>query len=426
MKKNDFSFTDAVNYLKQSIITASQNKAPLDIETIHINCGLNRVLAEDIYSNISIPPYTNAAMDGYAFSGAILSKKNAHDTLNLKIIGRILAGEQSSINIKEGETVRIMTGASIPNGCDTVIPQEFVETTTDHYGNTFISFHSSTIYAGAHCRQKGEDINFGDIVLKKGQHLRAVEIGILASLGIETIPVFKRLKIAVISTGDELKNPGEYLNVGQLYDNNRYTLKALLNNLNIDVIDLGIVPDKPEALCEKLKSVIEAENIDAIISSGGVSVGDADYTRSVLNEIGTIEFWNVAMRPGRPFAFGFLNHGKTAFWGLPGNPVATLIAFYQLVQPMIKKMQGRNNVDTLYCSAVLTHSVRKKIGRAEYMRGLLKWEDGALTVQTVGTQGTAFLGSVNKANCFIYLDEATGCLNSGDMVKIIPFEGLMA
>lgn len=379
-------------------------------EVLAVRSALGRVLSTDIVSTINVPSHANSAMDGYALRGADLATE---DETRLEVIGIAAAGRPFAGEVGAGQCVRIMTGAPVPLHADTVVMQENV--TLD--GDTAIL--SGGQRAGQHVRQAGEDIGAGDVALRTGTLLRPAELGILASLGVSEVSVRRRPRVAFFSTGDELKSVGEPLDTGQIYDSNRYTIYGMLTRLGVEVVDMGVVRDE-QGVVERAFAQAAA-GADAIVTSGGVSVGDADYVTDTLQQTGSVGFWKVAMKPGRPFAFGHV--GDALFFGLPGNPVSVMATFYQLVQPALQALAGMPNpAPPLTVTAVSTESLRKKPGRREFQRGLLtRASDGKLVVSRAGREGSGVLSSMSAANCFIVLPENSGPVAEGEEVTVQPF-----
>jgi molybdopterin molybdotransferase len=377
-----------------------------------IRDALNRVLHQNIISPISVPAHNNSAMDGYAISSSDL----VNGSTQLKQVGIAYAGQPYLGEIKAGECIRIMTGAVVPPECDTIAMQELVET----QGETIL-LHSPHP-KGQHVRYAGEDLKTGDVILKTGRRLIPSDLGLLASLGIAEVEVKRKLRVAFFSTGDELKSIGDILEAGQIYDSNRYTLFGMLKRLDVDILDMGVVPDNKDLLRQAL---IDASNqADVVITSGGVSVGDADYVKEMLAELGQVDFWKIAMRPGRPLAFGRI--GQALFFGLPGNPVSVMVTFYQFVTPALRQLMGEANVDPLTLQVTCTDAIRKRPGRFEYQRGILSTNaEGMTQVATTGSQGSGILRSMSSANCFILLDEKCDDLAANSLVTIQPFSGLV-
>ncbi|MCH9699502.1 MAG: molybdopterin molybdotransferase MoeA [Gammaproteobacteria bacterium] len=390
-----------------------------NLETIPVQDCYGRVLAEDIHSTIMVPPFTNSAMDGYAIHHQDIPAA-AEQLSKLTIIGTTVAGQAFQGKVNQGETVRIMTGAVMPEGTDSVIIQEHVETKNDTI--TIDSRHQS----GQNVRQAGEDIKPGDCVLNKGRQCLPADAGIIASLGIPEIKVFSPLRVAVFSTGSEVcdfsQKATDSSQTTTIFDSNRYSLCAALKPYPVDIVDMGIIPDNPQHL--KTAFLEASQNAELIITSGGVSVGEADYTKQVLAELGQIEFWTVAMKPGRPIAFGKIN--SALLFGLPGNPVAVMVTWCFLLKPALEKMLGITNAPVIpsFQARSLSH-IRKRPGRTEYQRGILKPDGhGQWSVETTGKQGSGILTSMCKANAFIVLEHDHGSVKPGDMVNVQPFSGI--
>ncbi len=383
------------------------------IEKIAIREALNRILAENIRSRINVPSGTNSAMDGYAVNSADIP---ADGTAGLNVLGTAWAGKPFEGKLTAGNCVRIMTGAIMPEGADTVIIQEDVQ--ADSSG---IRIDGST-RKGDNVRQAGEDIAAGDLILTAGRRLNPADIGLIASLGIAEVSVVRRLRVAFFSTGDELRSIGETLNDGAIYDSNRYTLYGMLDRMGADIIDMGVIKDDLEALEEAF--AVAAANADVLITSGGVSVGEADYIKEILAKLGKVDFWKVAIKPGRPLAFGHV--GDAVFFGLPGNPVSVMVTFYEFVQPALRKMIGEDDTGVLTLKARCDSRLKKRPGRVEYQRGILQQdEDGNLVVVKTGAQGSGILTSMSQANCFIILPIDSEGVEPGMYVDIQPFSGLV-
>ena len=383
------------------------------IEKIAIREALNRILAEDIRSRINVPSGTNSAMDGYAVNSADIPSEG---TAGLNVLGTAWAGKPFEGKLTAGNCVRIMTGAIMPEGADTVVIQEDVQ--ADGSG---IRIDGST-RKGDNVRQAGEDIAAGDLILTAGRRLNPADIGLIASLGIAEVSVVRRLRVAFFSTGDELRSIGETLSDGAIYDSNRYTLHGMLERMGADIIDMGVIKDDLEALEEAF--AIAAANADVLITSGGVSVGEADYIKEILAKLGQVDFWKVAIKPGRPLAFGHV--GDAVFFGLPGNPVSVMVTFYEFVQPALRKMIGENDAGILTLKARCDSRLKKRPGRVEYQRGILQQDgDGNLVVVKTGAQGSGILTSMSQANCFIILPIDSSGIEPGMYVDIQPFSGLV-
>jgi molybdopterin molybdotransferase len=320
-----------------------------------------------------------------------------------------------------------MTGAIMPAGCDTVIPQEFTATKDE----LTIEFKQDQLKSGENRRLRGEDLQKGKPAIAAGRLLRPSDLGLAASLGIASLPVKRKLKVAILSSGDELRALGQTLDAGSIYDSNRYSLTGLLNRLNLEIIDCGIVRDDPSSL--KQAFIEAASKADVLISSGGVSVGEADFTKQIMQELGDVGFWKIAMRPGRPMAFGVLKpvsgkspSRKTLFFGLPGNPVAVMVTFYQFVRSALLQLNGANQTEIPLTQAIAEAPIRKKPGRTEFQRAILgRGADGKPTVQLTGSQGAGILRSMSEANCFVILGHDQGNVAAGDWVDVALFDGLL-
>ncbi|MDC6176895.1 molybdopterin molybdenumtransferase MoeA [Ralstonia solanacearum] len=391
------------------------------VARVPIRSALDRVLAEDVLSSIDVPAHDNSAMDGFAFASAELSRDSGRDDLVLRVIGTAYAGTAFDGTPGPGEAVRVMTGAVMPAGCDTVIPQEFTQ--GDAAG---VRFARDAVRAGDNRRLRGEDLAKGNAALAAGRILRPADIGLLASLGIAEVPVRRRLRVAFFSTGDELRSIGEPLDAGCVYDSNRYTLHGMLSRLGVELIDMGVVRDDPAALETAFRTA--AENADAIITSGGVSVGEADFTKQMMAQLGDVTFWKIAMRPGRPMAFGRIaSNGHGAFlFGLPGNPVAVMVTFYHFVRGALLRMMGAAETGAPLVPATSVAPIRKRPGRTEYQRGIAALNgSGQLEVRLTGQQGSGVLRSMSEANCFVVLPHEQGQVNAGDTVQLLLFDGLV-
>lgn len=381
-----------------------------------IEQALGRVLAEPVISPMDVPPFDNSAMDGYALRSADLA---AGTTLLLQ--GRALAGHPLGCEgaygatCEAGHCVRIMTGAALPEGADCVIMQE--EAQADGNRVTF----TTTPQPGQHVRRRGEDIPRGSEVLAAGTRLTARELPLLASLGIASVRVLRRPKVALLSTGDELKAVGTPLAHGEIYDSNRYGVRAMLERLNVEILDLGIIPDDPEQLRAAFEHA--QREADALITSGGVSVGEADYTKQLLEELGEIGFWKLAIKPGKPFAFGRLAH--TWFFGLPGNPVSAMVTFDQLVRPALARLAGERYRAPLRLTAITADALKKAPGRLDFQRGILESTPDGLVVRSTGSQDSGVFSSLSRANCYIVLECERGRVAAGESVTVEPFGSLL-
>ncbi len=401
----------AVDTAMGRILSALQPVTESDV--VPIRAALGRVLANDVHSDINVPGGTNSAMDGYAISASDLPTSG---TRELVVTGTSWAGKPYAGAVAPGEAVRIMTGGILPSGTDTIVIQERVE----RLGNR-IRIGSDT-KPGENVRQAGEDIAAGARVLQAGTRLTPADIGLLASLGIGIIAVRRRIRVAFFSTGDELRSVGEDLGPGDVYDSNRYTLHGMLSRLGAEFIDLGVVRDERTAL--ETAFVQAAAGADVVITSGGVSVGEADFVKEILLKTGQVEFWKVAMKPGRPLAFGRVQNAW--FFGLPGNPVSVMVTFYEFVQPALRRLMGENQQAVLRIKVPCVSRLKKRPGRIEFQRGILERDaNGLMVVRKTGAQGSGILSSMAQANCFIILSmESTG-VDPGELVDVEPFFGIV-
>jgi len=378
-----------------------------EVESVPVRQALGRVLAQDIVPDINVPAHDNSAMDGYAVRFADLDKP-------LKEVGTALAGKPFAGQVGAGECVRIMTGAVMPPGADTVVIQELVKKAGDRI------LVPPGQKKAQNVRYAGEDLSKGKAVLHPGQHLRPAELGLIASLGIAEVKVKRRLRVAFFATGDELASIGAALKEGEVYDSNRYTLHGMLARLGVELIDMGVVRDDPAALEKAFRHA--AETADVVITTGGVSVGEADFVKQLMARLGEVLFWKIAMRPGRPMAFGRI--GGAFLFGLPGNPVAVMVTFYQFVRPALLYMQGREDAELPLLQVPSAENLRKVPGRTEYQRGIVFHEGNAWKVRTTGQQGSGVLRSMSEANCFIVLEHERGSVKAGEPVSVQLFEGL--
>jgi molybdopterin molybdotransferase len=375
-------------------------------ETLPVARALGRVLARDVRAPFDVPPADNSAVDGYAVQGTDLVPGGR---ARLRVVADLPAGAVYEGRVGPGQTLRIMTGAPMPQGADTVVPQELSESAGDWV-------HLRAVEPGANVRARGEDVRTGAVVLQAGAVLRPQELGLLASLGFADIRAHRRPRVALLSTGDEVVEPGRPRRPGQIYDANRFSLGGMVEGAGADPIDLGIVPDVREVVRERLLHAADAA--DVVLTSGGVSVGDYDFVKSVLDEVGSMDFWQVAMQPGRPFAVGRI--GKTRFYGLPGNPVASVLCFHLFVRPALWKLGGRTRLEPECVTATAAEPMRKKAGRREFKRGVLRFTDRGYEVSTTGPQGSGILSSMVAANCLIILEEARGDVMPGERVLVEP------
>jgi len=381
-------------------------------ERLAIRSALGRTLAENIHSKIDVPGHTNSAMDGYAINGSDIPTKGLQE---LRLLGTSWAGRPYVGEVGKGQCVRIMTGAAMPQGTDSVVIQEKVEQMGDR-----IRFDAKQ-QRGQNVRKAGEDIARGELVLKAGKRLVPADVGLLASLGIIEVMVYRRLRVAFFSTGDELRSLGEPLEMGAIYDSNRYTLHGMLNRIGAEITDMGVIRDVREDLHNAFLQA--ATTADAIITSGGVSVGEADFVKEILEEVGEISFWKVAMKPGRPLAFGRVKNA--VFFGLPGNPVSVMVTFYLFVQPALRKLMGDLHTDNPTIKIPCTSRLRKRPGRVEYQRGVIERDQDQTVVRKTGPQGSGILSSMSEANCFIVLPLESAGVSPGEMVEVLPFAGLV-
>jgi molybdopterin molybdotransferase len=385
-------------------------------ETLPLMQALGRILARDVVSPISVPPHDNSAMDGYAFRGSEL--QSAQPT-SLKVVGTALAGAAWQGQVHAGECVRIMTGAIMPAGLDTVVPQELVQTEGDA-----VLVPSGLLQAGDNRRLLGEDLMAGQVALAAGSRLSPAACGLLASLGLPTVQVWRKPKVAYFSTGDEILSLGDAPREGAVYDSNRYTVAGMVQALGCELIDMGVVRDEPMAL--ELAFRQAAQQADAVITSGGVSVGEADFTKAMMKKLGDVAFWRIAMRPGRPMAVGRISEAghSAVLFGLPGNPVAVMVTFAAFVRPALQQLMGWKAPALPLLKAHSLQALRKKPGRTEYQRGTVSRNaDGQLVVRITGNQGSGVLSSMVQANGLIVLGHEQGNVAAGDEVDVMMFDG---
>lgn len=399
---NAMSVAQARQFIQQFLTPVVETE---NIATMH---ALDRVLAADIISPSNVPNHNNSAMDGFAF-------KFSANLKTLNIIGTAFAGNAFTGVVNAGECVKIMTGAVIPIGADTVVMQERIAVKSDRI--TLLDEPK----LGANVRQAGEDLKLGQAVLAKGHVLKPADLGLIASLGMGEINVYRKLKVAFFSTGDELVGVGKPLTEGQIYDSNRYTIFGMLSRLGVAISDLGVVPDKPDLL---EKTLLKAANEnDVVITSGGVSVGEADYMKALLAKHGQVLFWKINMKPGRPLAYGKINDAH--YFGLPGNPVSAMVTFYQFVREALICLMGSAAKPLPLFQVKCTESIKKATGRTEFQRGILFIDNGTWMVKPLPNQGSGVLSSMSAANCFIVLDETIGNCEAGKMVKVQLLEGII-
>ncbi|MEZ5453756.1 MAG: molybdopterin molybdotransferase MoeA [Thiothrix sp.] len=381
-------------------------------ERVGLRQSLGRVLANDVLARLDVPTCRNSAMDGYAFRH--LDVDVSH---HFQVTGASLAGHPFQDGLDVGQCVRIMTGAVVPADADTVVMQEHVERNGDAMTLQRVP------KPGANVRHPGEDLRTGEIILPAGRKLNAADLGLLASQGVSEVDVLNRPRIAFFSTGDELRGIGETLRPGDVYDSNRYTLFGMLNKLDVDILDMGVIPDRPQVLEQAFKQA--ARLADVVITSGGVSVGDADYVTDTLRKTGTVDFWKIAVKPGKPLAFGKLDE-DCLFFGLPGNPVSVMATFLLFARPAILKLRGESVTALPEYPAICDTPIYKSPGRKDYQRGICRVdEQGQWHVSTTGGQGSHILRSMSAANCFIVLPRLSGALEAGARVTVIPFTGLL-
>jgi molybdopterin molybdotransferase len=397
-------------------IVASLVEPVMGTERLFVRNALGRVLAEDVISPIDVPAHNNAAMDGYGVRAADLA---SDAETALQVIGTAFAGRPFAGDIAAGQAVRIMTGGVLPPSVDTVVIQEVSRTEGDRL------WVPPGQKAGQNTRRAGEDLRAGTPALAAGRRLVPADIGLIASLGIAEVTVRRRVRVAFFSTGDELVSLGQQPTEGQIFDSNRYTIYAMLAQFGVDIIDMGVVPDEPARLEAAFRQAIE--QADAIITSGGVSVGEADFIKQLMATLGEVLFWKIAMKPGRPMAFGRIASGnQSAFlFGLPGNPVAVMVTFYQFVRDALHRMAGvRPLLPVPLLPATCASNLKKAPGRTEFQRGVLFQEQGEWHVRLTGAQGSGILRSMSEANCFIVLEHERGSIKAGDIVQVQLMEGL--
>ncbi|ELB2747565.1 bifunctional molybdopterin-guanine dinucleotide biosynthesis adaptor protein MobB/molybdopterin molybdotransferase MoeA [Vibrio alginolyticus] len=380
-----------------------------EIEACKIENAYGRVLAEHIVSPVNVPQYTNSAMDGYAI------RSDDVDRDSYQVVAEVMAGHAYDQPLDVGQAVKIMTGAPTPRNGDTVVMREQATQEGDK-----VTFNGANIKAGQNVRQAGEDLAIGSDVFTAGTRLASPEMGMIASLGFGEANVFRKLKVAVFSTGDEVQAPGTEQKANSIYDSNRFTIMGMLEKLGCEILDFGILEDNEQLMIEALENA--SAQADVVMTSGGVSVGDADYIKLALDKLGQIDFWRINMRPGRPLAFGQINNKP--FFGLPGNPVAVMVSFINFVEPALRKMQGEQGWKPLKVNAIATENLRSRQGRTEFSRGIYELDNtGRLTVRTTGKQGSGILRSMSEANCLIEISPAIDTVKAGESVTIIPLQG---
>lgn len=380
-------------------------------ETVSLRAALGRVLYRDVVAPFNVPAHDNSAMDGFAARSDDLSEPGTR----LRIVGKALAGHPFSGSVGPGQAVGVMTGVSLPAGADCVVPIENAKVEGDH-----VALPASK--PGQHVRRAGEDLAAGAVALRAGRKIEAFELGLLASLGLAEIAVRRRLRVAFFSTGDELASIGRALAPGEVYDSNRYTLYGALNRLGVEILDMGVIKDEPDLIEAAFREA--SKQADAILTTGGVSVGEADYVKSIMARLGEVHFWKIDIKPGRPMAFGKID--DCWLFGLPGNPVAVAVTYHQIVQDALRRLQGVDPAPPAPTFAVqTTQGFRKLAGRREFVRGVLHCAQGVWQVKPCGRQGSGVLSSMVEANCFIVVAEEAGDVAAGDVVQVQPFAGLL-
>ncbi|EJG0691939.1 bifunctional molybdopterin-guanine dinucleotide biosynthesis adaptor protein MobB/molybdopterin molybdotransferase MoeA [Vibrio parahaemolyticus] len=413
-KEKDAACCDTLSPAFLSVVQGQEKILSLvntvsEIEACKIENAYGRVLAEHIISPVNVPQYTNSAMDGYAI------RSDDVDRSSYQIVAEVMAGHAYDQPLEVGQAVKIMTGAPTPRNVDTVVMREQASQEGDK-----VTFNGAHIKAGQNVRQAGEDLAIGSDVFTAGTRLASPEMGMIASLGFGEANVFRKLKVAVFSTGDEVQAPGTEQKANSIYDSNRFTIMGMLEKLGCEILDFGILEDNEQLMIEALENA--SAQADVVMTSGGVSVGDADYIKLALDKLGQIDFWRINMRPGRPLAFGQINNKP--FFGLPGNPVAVMVSFINFVEPALRKMQGEQGWKPLKVKAIATENLRSRQGRTEFSRGIYELDNtGRLTVRTTGKQGSGILRSMSEANCLIEISPAIDTVKAGESVTIIPLQG---
>ncbi|EGQ9307501.1 bifunctional molybdopterin-guanine dinucleotide biosynthesis adaptor protein MobB/molybdopterin molybdotransferase MoeA [Vibrio parahaemolyticus] len=413
-KEKDAACCDTLSPAFLSVVQGQEKILSLvntvsEIEACKIENAYGRVLAEHIISPVNVPQYTNSAMDGYAI------RSDDVDRDSYQVVAEVMAGHAYDQPLQVGQAVKIMTGAPTPLNGDTVVMREQAIQEGDK-----VTFNGAHIKAGQNVRQAGEDLTIGSDVFTAGTRLASPEMGMIASLGFGEANVFRKLKVAVFSTGDEVQAPGTEQKANSIYDSNRFTIMGMLEKLGCEILDFGILEDNEQLMIEALENA--SAQADVVMTSGGVSVGDADYIKLALDKLGQIDFWRINMRPGRPLAFGQINNKP--FFGLPGNPVAVMVSFINFVEPALRKMQGEQGWKPLKVNAIATENLRSRQGRTEFSRGIYELDDtGRLTVRTTGKQGSGILRSMSEANCLIEISPAIDTVKAGESVTIIPLQG---
>lgn len=407
----------SVDKAQEFIYHLVQDKPAISTEELPLMQALGRTVAQDIISPINVPAHDNSAMDGFAFDG----KQLGSAALTLRVVGTALAGKVWQGSVQSGECIKIMTGAVMPAGLDTVIAQELA-TVQSSGDKTMVEIPAGIVQVGDNRRKAGEDLQRNLPALRAGSTLNPAALGLIASLGIATVKVYRQLRVAYFSTGDEVLSFGDAMREGAVYDSNRFTVFGLLTRMGCQVVDMGVVRDDPVLLEQAFNKA--SQNADVIITSGGVSVGEADFTKAMMKKLGDVAFWKIAMRPGRPMAVGRL--GQCVLFGLPGNPVAVMVTFLAFVKPALLQMMGNLTSKTPYLRAKSAVALRKKPGRTEYQRGFVRTlPDGTLQVQAAGNQGSGVLRSMVEANGLIVLHHHQSSVAAGDEVDVMMFEGVI-
>lgn len=413
-KEKDAACCDTLSPAFLSVVQGQEKILSLvntvsEIEACKIENAYGRILAEHIISPVNVPQYTNSAMDGYAIRSDDIERDS------YQVVAEVMAGHAYDQSLEVGQAVKIMTGAPTPLNGDTVVMREQASQEGDK-----VTFNGANIKAGQNVRQAGEDLAIGSDVFTAGTRLASPEMGMIASLGFGEANVFRKLKVAVFSTGDEVQAPGTEQKANSIYDSNRFTIMGMLEKLGCEILDFGILEDNEQLMIEALENA--SAQADVVMTSGGVSVGDADYIKLALDKLGQIDFWRINMRPGRPLAFGQINNKP--FFGLPGNPVAVMVSFINFVEPALRKMQGEQGWKPLKVNAIAIENLRSRQGRTEFSRGIYELDNtGRLTVRTTGKQGSGILRSMSEANCLIEISPAIDTVKAGESVTIIPLQG---
>lgn len=404
---HSLSFEDALKRIVDAVKPVTAQRC------VSLREALDGITAQDVRAPMNVPPFINSAMDGYAINSADLP---ASGESRLHVLGKSFAGKPFDGKVKSGECVRIMTGAVVPEGADTIIMQEHAQADGEHI------VISGGHKPGQHVRHPGDDFSTGDTIIKAGERLTPAKLGLLASVGVTELQILRKPVVAFFSTGDELKGVGQTLRPGDIYDSNRYILFGMLKKLGVDYLDMGVIADVKSDIEHALHQA--ASCADVIITSGGASVGEADFIKQILDEIGEVNFWKIAMKPGKPLAFGKI--GDKLFFGLPGNPVSAMATFYLFVQPALRLLEGETASQAIQLKARCRSLLKKQPGRKDFQRGILQINaEGELLVDSTGTQGSHMLSSMARANCFIVLPREAGNIEAGSEVDVLLFNGLI-